>query len=136
MVRPRTVSFEPNEMIALGKEMVQWVKENDPLHLSQWYCIHKGIKFSDWDTMTQRLEFIPYYEQAMRMIGVKYLDKNSNVREGISQRWQRLYFKDLKDDEDQTKVFESKLKSKENESLGENLKGIMDKVAKGEISQK
>ena len=48
-----------------------------------------------------RAEFVPYYERAIKMVGMKYLDKTSNVREGISQRWQRVYFKDLRKSEDQ-----------------------------------
>ena len=98
---PRTVSPSPEEMIALGEEMLKWVKLNDPLHLSEWYKIEKMIIYKVWKTYIQREEFIPYYEKALAIIGRKYLDKNSDVRDGISNRWQRVYFKDLKDDEDQ-----------------------------------
>ena len=31
---------------------------------------------------------------------MKYMDKNSNVRDGISNRWQRIYFGDLREGED------------------------------------
>jgi len=99
--RPRTVSFSNEEMINLGKEMVAWVKANDPLHLSAWYCIEKGYTDKEWDTMHVIPEFFPYYEQALKIVGQKYLDKDSNVREGISQRWQRVYFKDIRKQEDQ-----------------------------------
>jgi hypothetical protein len=58
-------------------------------------------------------EFYPYYELALRLVGIKYLDKTTNVREGISQRWQRVYFKDLKEQEDADKIFESNLKKEE-----------------------
>jgi hypothetical protein len=98
---PRTVSLSPNDMIALGEEMVKWVKEHpDMLHLSQWYTIEKMYIYKEWKTFIQRPEFIPYYEQALKLIGLKYLDKNSNVRDGISQRWQRSYFQDLTERED------------------------------------
>lgn len=94
--RPRTVSLPPDQMIELGEEMIAWVKENDPLHLSEFYCIHKGYTDKEWDTMHVAEEFFPYYEQALKIIGRKYLDKNSNIRDGISHRWLGIYFKDLR----------------------------------------
>jgi hypothetical protein len=100
--RPRTTSFAEKEMIALGKEMVEFVKKNKKtiLHLSEWYTIEKGFIYREWKTFIQKEEFLPYYEQALKLIGLKYVDKNSNVRDGISQRWQRVYFGDLKEQED------------------------------------
>lgn len=99
--RPRTVSLPPDEMIALGEEMIKWLKDNpETLHLSQWYSQVKHLLFSEWDTMSKKPEFVPYYEQALQLVGLQYLDKRSNVRDGISQRWQRVYFKDLRDSED------------------------------------
>jgi hypothetical protein len=100
--RPRTVSFTEDEMIALGKEMVAFVKENQKtiLHLSEWYTIEKGFIYNEWKTFIQREEFIPYYEQALKIVGLKYVSKSSNVRDSISQRWQRIYFGDLREGED------------------------------------
>jgi hypothetical protein len=100
--RPRDVSFSENEMIQLGKEMVEYVKENQKtiLHLSEWYTIEKGFIYNEWKTFIQRKEFIPYYEQALKIVGLKYVSKNSNVRDSISQRWQRIYFGDLRESED------------------------------------
>ena len=100
--RPRTVSFSEEEMIALGEEMVAFVKKNKQtiLHLCEWYTIEKGFIYREWKTFIQRAEFIPYYEQALKIIGLKYVDKSSNVRDGISNRWQRIYFDDLRERED------------------------------------
>ena len=102
MVRPRVVSFSEKEMIALGKEMVAYVKANQKtiLHLSEWYTIEKGYTYNEWKTFIQRGEFVPYYEQALKIVGLKYVDKKSNVRDSISQRWQRIYFGDLREGED------------------------------------
>lgn len=99
---PRTVSLSQQEMIALGKEMVSFAQKNKNkiLHLSEWYTIEKMFTYKEWKTFIQREEFIPYYEQALKIVGLKYVDKNSNVRDGISQRWQRVYFCDLKEQED------------------------------------
>lgn len=101
--RFRTTCPSVEEMHVLGNEMVEWVadKKNNCLHLTQWWRIHKCITSPVWECMMQAKEFTQYYEQAMSIIGIQYLDKNSRVRDGISQRWQRTYFKDLKKDEDQ-----------------------------------
>lgn len=100
--RPRTTSFSIDEMIALGEEMVAFVKKNKKtiLHLSEWYTIEKGFIYREWKTFIQKEEFLPYYEQALKIIGLKYVDKSSNVRDGISNRWQRVYFDDLREKED------------------------------------
>lgn len=102
--RPRTVSFEPEEMVKLGEEMIEWLYAHpETLHLCEWYSIHKMFTYKQWDAMQQRAEFVPYYERALSIVGLKYLNKDSKVRDGISQRWQRVYFKDLKYQEDQDK---------------------------------
>ena len=48
MVRPRVFSFSIEEMIELGKEMVDYVKANKStiLHLSEWYTIEKGYTYN------------------------------------------------------------------------------------------
>jgi hypothetical protein len=98
---PRTVSLSKDEMIKLGQEMIQWVKDHpDILHLSEWYTIEKMYTYNQWKQFITKEEFHPYYEIALKLVGKKYLDKTSNVREGISQRWQRVYFKDIRESED------------------------------------
>jgi hypothetical protein len=99
---PRTVSFPDDEMIAMGKEMVEYVKKNKKtiLHLSEWYTIEKGFTYNQWKSFLQIQVFLPYYEQALKIIGVKYVDKSSNVRDSISQRWLRVYFGDIRESED------------------------------------
>jgi hypothetical protein len=101
--RLRTVSFPDEQMIELGQEMVEYVKNHKKtiLHLCEWYTIEKGFTYKEWKTFIQREVFIPYYEQALKIIGLKYVDKNSNVRDKISDRWQRIYFGDLREGEDE-----------------------------------
>ena len=133
---PRTVSLSPDEMIKLGEEMLEWVKLNKDtiLHLSEWYTIEKGYIYNQWKAFIQIKEFLPYYERCLKIVGKKYLEKDNNVRDRISDRWQRIYFKDLKEQEDQDAddEVERKLKSqstippnddkidKENEEMREN----------------
>ena len=99
---PRTVSLEPEDMIKLGEEMIEWVKENKPIHLSMWYTQHKDFTDKQWDTFIKCSEFFHYYTKALKLVGYGYLDKDSKVDVRLKDRWQRVYFKDLKlvEDED------------------------------------
>ncbi len=99
--RPRDVSFPPEQMIELGKEMVQWVKDNKPLHIKQWYSIQKMFTYNQWKTMQVCKEFFPYYEQALNIISIQYIDKTSNIRDSVSHRFLRAYFKDVREQEDE-----------------------------------
>jgi len=103
MARPREFSYSPERMIELGKEMVAYVKKHKEtiLHLCEWYTIEKGYTYNEWKNFIAKEEFFPYYEQALKIVGLKYVDKNSNVRDKISDRWQRIYFGDLREGEDQ-----------------------------------
>ena len=133
---PRSVSLAVKNMIALGEEMVTFVTKNKKtiLHLCEWYTIEKGFTYNQWKTFIQRPEFIPYYEQALKIVGLKYIDKNSNVRDSISHRWQRIYFADLKEGEDsdadsnverRLKVLKSETQFQQEES-----KRIIDEISK------
>ncbi len=108
MVRPRIVTPPPEEMIELGEKMLQWVKDKNPLHLSEWYSGEMFIVDHVWQTMHETAEFLPYYNKALKMISIKYLDGTVNA--SIAQRWLRLYFKDLKRIEDADKKEEAELK--------------------------
>jgi hypothetical protein len=98
--RPRTVSFTEEEMISLGKEMVDWVRENKPIHLSVWFTQVKDFTDEQWDTFRKRPEFVHYYAKALKLVGYSYLDKDSSVDVRLKDRWQRVYFKDLREQED------------------------------------
>lgn len=122
MPAPRTVTPPDEELEELGKEMVEWVKKNNPIHLSQWYSQEKMIIYKDWKAMIQKESFLPYYERALLYVGMQYLDKNSNIREGVSQRWQRVYFKELRDTEDEQVEHKARIQAQANiEEQKENL---------------
>ena len=113
--RPRTSSFEKEEMINLGKELVQWVtEETDEFRFlfSQFYSIKMGILRKDWKAMVQAPEFLPYYEQAQAALALKCL--NETVKEGFGHRYLRLYDRELVEEENEQKKFESELRKKEN----------------------
>lgn len=131
--RPRTLIPNKEEVIKLGEEMVQWVTVNRPLHLTQWWRIEKFITSPVWEAMLQTKEFTPYYEQALSIIGLQYLDKESRIRDGISQRWQRVYFKDLRAQEDADMDAEAERKKQVVESIDQEslakFASFMDQVS-------
>jgi hypothetical protein len=114
--RPREVTPPPDELIALGKEMVKWIKENNPSHISAWYIGEKHILKSDWRKYVEKEEFRTYYENALQLIGSQYIEKDTKIEPNIKQRWLRLYFGDLREQENEDKEFESKL-GKTNEDV-------------------
>jgi hypothetical protein len=79
--------------------MIAWVQENKPIHLSMWYTQHKDFTDEQWDTFRKKPEFIHYYTKALKLVGYAYLDKDSQVDVRLKDRWQRVYFKDLKEQE-------------------------------------
>lgn len=133
--RPRTTSLAPEEMIALGKELVEWVKNHpETMHLSQWYTLEKDYLYEEWKCFVRMPEFRIYYEKALKLVGLKYLDRDSNIREGASHRWQRLYFADLREEEEATKDADSERKKNEEAISKESFANLM-KVSSETIKQ-
>lgn len=102
--RPRTTTPSDEELEALGEEMLAWIDAQDEiLHLSQWYTIEKGFLYNEWKAFIQKPTFLPYYEIALKKMGLQYIKKDSPIEPALKQRWQRVYFKDLREQEDQDK---------------------------------
>lgn len=98
VARPRTISLPKEKMIELGKEMVTWASNTpDALHLNEFYTKLKGWTYAEFKNLRVCSEFYPYYEQAIGIIGKRYLD--GTVNPSIAQRWLRLYFGDLREEE-------------------------------------
>lgn len=99
--RPRSTTPPPKEVIELGKEMVEWFL-TEPVrkkfHFKQWYSIEKKMLKAQWDNLCAVQEFNAYYEQAQAIISQRYMD--GSINPGIAQRFLRLYFPELKKDED------------------------------------
>ncbi len=135
MGRPKTVSLSSSDMIALGEEMIDWVTKNKPIHLSMWYTMVKDITDKDWDCYRKNEDFFHYYTKALKLVGYGYLDKDSNIDVRLKDRWQRVYFKDLKAEEDQTadENAERQAKAHKNESkaTAEYTKQVNDALQRG-----
>lgn len=117
---PRTVSYSKEEMVSLGEEMIEWVKLHKPIHLSMWYTQHKDFTDKQWDAFIKIPEFIHYYAKALKLVGYAYIDKDSQVDVRLKDRWQRVYFKDLKYQEDQDADEASARKKEEVSSIPPN----------------
>lgn len=99
--KQRTVSPSPYILEKLGMEMVEWVRNNKPLHLSEWYALEKELTSDEVRLYAKKPEFKRYYEQAKALIGRSYLD--GTVPSNVANRWQRVYFADLRHEEDESK---------------------------------
>jgi len=130
--RPRTVCPPAEELEELGIEMCNWIETHpEALHLSAWYSIQKWFIESVWEQMIRKPEFRGYYERAKKIVGSRYLDKDSRVRDGISHRWQRVYFNDVKEEENETLEFKAKVTAKEAANAGvtpEQIKYLQDNI--------
>lgn len=98
--RPRTVSLEPEEMKKLGEEMLKWIVENDAIHI-KLFPLHKGISRKDFNAMRMIPEFLHYYETALDIVSVKYID--GTINNSIAQRFLRHYFGELRQDDTKQK---------------------------------
>jgi len=127
MNRPRTTSLSSEDMIALGQEMIKWVKEHEPTiyHLSEWYTVEKMFTYNEWKKFIEKDEFRPYYEQALKIVSKKYLD--GTVPPPIAQRWQRIYFGDIRESEDIDAEVDARRKA---EALRGNARAEAEEVKK------
>lgn len=99
--RPRTVTPPDHELEALGQEMVDWLYAHpETLHVRQWYSMHKHYSNDQWRQFIKHENFRPYYDEALAIVGLKYIQKSSDVDPNVKNRWQRVYFGDLRESED------------------------------------
>lgn len=132
----RTHTPQYDDLIAFGEEMVEFFEKNPhTLHINQWYCRIKGVIYKDWKAMIQKPEFIPYYERAASIVALNYVDKTSNMREGASQRFLRVYYKDVRDCEDELILFQEKVKTDSKETVSDEeikrLEDMLESLKKG-----
>lgn len=114
--RPRTVTPPPEECIKLGEDLIAWLHEEKRLHLSGWWALKQGMLRKEWEALKMCPEFLEYYEKAKAYMVHICLD--GTIKEGFGHRYLRLYDRELIDEENAQKKWESDLKSKENEKVG------------------
>lgn len=100
--RPRTSSPEKEELIELGKDLVNWASEKankgEPLRVRfcDWYT-DKGFIRKQWEDFRDKEEFSWYYEKARSIMCNRYID--GTVNQSIAHRYLRIYDPELRDSE-------------------------------------
>lgn len=102
--RPRTTTPPTEECIILGEELVKWATEVPPegeirVHFKQWWSLVKSMSKEEWDLICDTKEFRPYYDKAQISLAIRYIDGTLNP--SVSNRFLRLYYPELKQDEDE-----------------------------------
>jgi|SRR5687767_4233748 len=118
MVRPRTAVPEKEELIKLGKELVQWATEEIDakerpyrFRFCHWYSLKKGILDKEWDLMVQKEEFRCYYEMARVALSLRLTD--GSIKDNLAHRFLRIYCPEVKKEEDETARYMQSLKLEE-----------------------
>ena len=118
--RPRTTTPNDEELIELGKDLLQWAtEETDELRcrFPEWYCLKQGFIKKQWDLMLQKETFRSYYEMAQAALAKRYM--NGTINPSIAHRFLRIYTPEVKDDEDTLLKYQSDLKAKEELAVSE-----------------
>jgi hypothetical protein len=99
--RPRTSIPQKDELIELGKDLVEWAfsqQKNGPIRVRfcDWYT-DRGFVRKQWETFRTLPEFIWYYEKARSLMSLRYVD--GTVNQSIAHRYLRMYDPELRDEE-------------------------------------
>lgn len=100
--RPRTSVPEKEELIELGEDLLKWASEYDENELRcrwcEWYAKKHFFIRAQWKHMIEKPEFRPYYEIAQAYLAERWID--GTIKEGIAQRYLRIYDPELRESED------------------------------------
>jgi hypothetical protein len=131
MARPRESIPEKEELIELGKDLLEWASEtklqkNDMrMRYCDWFCIKHGFIREQWKLMLQKPEFRPYYEQAQSYLGNKWI--NSEIDVGLKHRFMRSYCAEVKEEENEKALFEAGLQQMNNNTPSPELQFAISK---------
>ncbi|HUD01382.1 MAG TPA: hypothetical protein VMR37_03585, partial [Rhabdochlamydiaceae bacterium] len=93
---------EKEELIELGKDLLDWASEKKKGELRcrwcEWYAKKHFFIRKQWKRMVDTEEFRPYYEAAQVYLGEKWID--GTINQAIAQRYLRIYDPELKENED------------------------------------
>jgi hypothetical protein len=104
--RPRSAIPEKDELIQLGKKLVEWAsgkqKKGEPIRVRfcDWYT-EEGFVRKQWEHMREKPEFQWYYERARSILALRYVD--GTVNQSIAHRYLRMYDPEVRDEEDKDK---------------------------------
>ena len=91
--------------------MIEWVRKNNPTHLSEWYSLEKHFTYAHFKNLCDKEEFAPFYERAIWHIAKNI--RHGGLDKSLAQRFLSLYHRDLAAFERSVKEHESQLRTKE-----------------------
>jgi len=124
---PRSTSPSKEELIKLGKDLVEWASEKTDekrTSFSFWYAIKHDFIQEEWKLFKQKEEFRPYYEKARALLANKI--HSDELEKGMAHRYIRLYDRDLAEEEDADKDADIQRKVNAAKSLGDRAKSQLD----------
>lgn len=101
MGRVRTSSPDDEELEKLGQELVQWATEPTSelrYHINQFWLLEKKLSRESLKRARTNPVYRPYHDQAKAALANRYVD--GSINPSIAQRFLRLYFDDLREEED------------------------------------
>ena len=112
--RPRTAIPEHDELVELGKDLVEWASDQSEeakkecrWRFCDWYCIKQGFIKKQWNHMCEKPEFQAYHEQARTLLGTNYM--NGSVNASIAHRFLWKYVDDVKEGEKEELAYKAAL---------------------------
>jgi hypothetical protein len=103
--RPRKVP-ERDELIELGKDLVEWSKNPNSWRYPEWYT-QKGLIDTQWNAMILHDEFLDYYQTCRANLARRYID--GTINPSIAHRFLRHYVSEVKEEENEELEFKAKL---------------------------
>jgi hypothetical protein len=100
--RPRTAIPQKDELIELGKDLVEWASEKHKrgeavrVRFCDWYT-DRGFIRRQWEDFRDKPEFAWYYEKARSLMATRYVD--GTINQSIAHRYLRIYDPELRDEE-------------------------------------
>lgn len=126
--RPPNEGFSDPELLILGEELLQWMKDCDAdpkcdvVHLSEWYSEKKNISPTQWKSLLIAREcFLPYYDKARVWMG-KRLMKNKDLAPSYGNRFLGIYMKEVHEHEEAIKDRDEERKRATKEDLSQTIK--------------
>lgn len=121
--RPRTLLPKDDEEIhRLGEELVAWAVDNpkkEKYHLTQWFLMEKMFSPNLFHVLEHNEIFIPYLKIAKAHLSFQYV--NGTINPSIAHRFMRLYFDDVKKDENDLIAYKAEVARKNQEDSHNDL---------------
>lgn len=129
----RTVTPPDEELIKLGKELVEWAEEKTKdlrCTFPEFYCAKKGYIEKEWDLIKRKDVFVPYYEKARIALRKRFID--GTVNPSIAHRFLRIYFPEIRRSEDEETKMKAELSKVKEEERKDELRDLLISIRESE----